>query len=223
MTRVKVCGITNPFDARLAVHAGADALGLLFAESPRRVTVAAAREILEVVAPFITPGGVFMDAPLEMVRDICRELRLHTVQLHGMESPDEIRELRREFRVIKTLELTREDEVQNLTRIAADAYLLDARGPAGAGGTGRTCDWTLAAQAAAQHLVVLAGGLSPDNVREAVRTVRPFGVDASSRLEESPGKKDPALLRRFVEEVRKADLENLQPPDLPADASKEPR
>lgn len=207
MTRVKICGITNPFDARLAVHAGATAIGLIFARSPRRVTVAAAEEVVEVIPPFVTTVAVFMDAPLAQVHDVCSALRIRTVQLHGFEGPDYIRELKREFVVVKGCNVESTTEVESLANYGADAYLVDTRSPTGGGGTGRTCDWDLARAAALRHPVILAGGLSPDNVRQAVTQVRPYAVDASSCLEESPGKKDPQKMRRFVEEVRRSDME----------------
>ena len=213
MTRIKICGITNPFDARLAVHAGADALGLLFAQSVRRITVAQAREIVEVVPPLVSCIAVFMDSSTETIRGICRQLGIRTVQLHGMESPEQVGELRREFKVIKGVHLTADSEIDKLAGFGADAYLVDSRSATGGGGTGRLCDWDLAAAAAARHVVVLAGGLSADNVADAIRSVQPYAVDASSLLEEAPGKKDPVLMRSFVEEVRRADRESTPSPD----------
>jgi len=216
MTRVKICGITNPFDARLAVHAGATAIGLIFARSPRRVTVAAAEEVVEVVPPFVDTVAVFMDAPVQEVRDVCSSLRVHTVQLHGFEGPDYVRELKREFVVVKACSLESTAEVGSLGNYGADAYLVDSRGPAGGGGTGRTCDWDIARAAAAQYPVILAGGLSPANVRGAVTRVRPYAVDAATSLEESPGKKDPQKMKRFVEEVLRADMELLSESEEPS-------
>lgn len=207
MTRVKICGITNPFDARLAVHAGAAAIGLIFARSPRRVTVAAAQEVVEVIPPFVDTVAVFMDAPVAEIRDVCSSLRIRTIQLHGFEGPDYVRELKREFVVVKACNVESAAEVDSLADYGADAYLVDSRSPTGGGGTGRTCDWDIARDVAARYPVILAGGLSPDNVRRAVTHVRPYAVDASSSLEESPGKKDPQKMRRFVEEVRLSDME----------------
>ena len=213
MTRVKICGITNPFDARLAVHAGADAIGVIFAESPRRVSVGTAREIVEVIPPLVDVVALFMDAPARDVRDICSQLAIRTIQLHGFESPEYIRELSRDFRIIKACSLQAGEDLALIDPYGADAYLIDSRRPTGAGGTGRTCNWELAATAAERHIVVLAGGLGSDNVAQAIRVVRPFAVDCSSRLEERPGRKDPEKIRRFVEEVRRVDAERLAPPD----------
>jgi len=213
MTRVKICGITNAFDARLAVHAGATAIGLIFARSPRRVTVAAAQDVVVVIPPFVEIVAVFMDAPVGEVRDVCSSLRIHTVQLHGFEGPDYVRELKREFAVVKACSVESTAEIESLADYGADAYLVDSRSPTGAGGTGRTCDWALARAAASQYPVILAGGLSPDNVRRAVTLVRPYAVDASSSLEESQGKKDPQKMRRFVEEVLRGDMDLLAESD----------
>jgi len=213
MTRIKICGITNPFDARLAAHAGAHALGLVFAQSVRRITVAEAREIVEVVPPMVSCVAVFMDASTETIRSTCRQLGIGTIQLHGMEGPEYVAELRREFKVIKGVHLTAKSEIEKLGVYGADAYLVDSRSETGGGGTGQPCNWDIAAAAAARHIVVLAGGLSVDNVADAIRAVRPYAVDASSLLEEAPGKKDPILMSSFVQEIRRADRESMPSPD----------
>ena len=152
-----------------------------------------------------------MDADARDVREICAQLSIRTVQLHGFESPEYVRELRREFKVVKACRLDAADDIDGMDAYAADAYLVDSSGPTGAGGTGRTCNWELAAAAAERHIVLLAGGLGCDNVAQAIRFVHPYAVDVSSRLEETPGRKDPEKIRRFVEEVRRVDAECIAP------------
>jgi len=212
--RVKICGITAPDAARAAADAGADAVGLVFAESPRRVTPQAAAEIVRALPPWVTAVGVFVDAPADEVRTVAAAVGLTTVQLHGDESPDAMAALG-DLKIIKAFRIGSEadvaaarawrNECERLGRWP-DAYLVDAhvvQGPKG--GTGRPADWHLAARLISEdglRPLILAGGLGPDNVAEAVRQVRPGGVEGSSRLEAGPGRKDPAKVRAFLEAVR---------------------
>lgn len=202
-TRVKICGITEPEDAALATECGADAVGLVFAPSPRQVTTAQAAEVLKAVGPFVTAVALFVDAEADFMRRVCGELRIATVQLHGRETPETVRALR-PLKVIKALRVGSADDLVGMERYQADGYLLDARVPGNVGGTGKTFDWTLAVEPARRLPVILAGGLTPDNVTEAVRRVRPYGVDVSSGVESSPGRKDPHKVRDFVANARSA-------------------
>ena len=139
MIRVKICGITSPEDARLTVAAGADAIGLVFAESPRRVDLVRARAILEAVGPFVTPVAVFVDSPLEEIRTVTEKLGITTVQLHGLECPEKLEELR-PLKVIRGVRVGGPEDLEELERSQADAFLLDARVPGKMGGTGVTFD-----------------------------------------------------------------------------------
>jgi phosphoribosylanthranilate isomerase len=201
--RVKICGITRPEDALVAAEAGADAIGLVFAESPRRVTPEQAAAILAALPPFVTPVALFVDETAERVRRLCQSLGIRTVQLHGEESAATARQLG-DLCVIKAFRIGGEADLAALEGYPAAAYLLDSRVAGRRGGTGMAFDWGLAARAARHGRIILAGGLRPDNVAEAIRLVRPYGVDTSSGVECEPGKKDPAKMRAFVEAARAA-------------------
>jgi phosphoribosylanthranilate isomerase len=214
--RVKICGIARPEWAVAASEAGADAVGFVFAESPRRVTPEAAAAIVRALPPWVTPVGVFADEPAERVAEVARAVGLGAVQLHGDEPPECLRDLG-SLKVIKALRVGSPEDLEaaRAWRRAAerlgrppDAYLVDARVPGGPrGGTGRTADWSSARRLAEEGFrpLILAGGLGPENAAEAVRAVRPWGVDGSSALESAPGVKDPARIRAFIEAVRKAE------------------
>lgn len=197
MVRVKVCGVNNIDDAMAAAYAGADALGFIFAHSPRRVEPAVARRIISLLPPLVSAVGVFVNCHLEevaRVRDYCR---LDLVQLHGDERPGEAEALGGAGRVIKAL------GVGPGRRIEADEYpnatlLLDAQAPGVRGGTGHTVDWAMAGEIARRRAVILAGGLTPENVARAVAEVRPFAVDACSGLEIEPGRKDHDKIASFI-------------------------
>jgi phosphoribosylanthranilate isomerase len=214
-TRVKICGITRPEYARAAAEAGADAIGLVFAESPRTVTVAEAARIVDALPPWVMSIGVFVDQPAAMIRTVAEEVGLGAVQLHGDESPEAAADLGR-LKVIKALAVSSEADVaaarrwrDQATRLGRtpDAYLVDARvadGPRG--GTGRTADWDLAARMIAEGFepLILAGGLTPANVAAAIATVRPWGVDTSSGVETEPGLKSVEKIEAFVAAARRA-------------------
>jgi phosphoribosylanthranilate isomerase len=203
---VKICGITNVEDALRAAQCGATAIGLIFAEeSPRRITFRAAAEILSVVPEKLLRVGVFVNEPLEHLNDCVAKLGLHFAQLHGEESPDFCRQVK--GRVIKAFRVSSEGDLEALQHYRVDAFLLDAFSPGKRGGSGRTFDWSLAVKAKehAQGVpIILSGGLNPDNVAEAIQTVLPWGVDASSGVEISPGKKDHDKVRLFVENAIRA-------------------
>lgn len=193
MVRVKICGITNPDDALAAVAAGADALGFVFAPSPRRVTAEAAREIIELLPPLVATVGVFRDAPLAEALRLRKFCGLDWVQLCGAEDWQYVAACGP--RVIKVAPVG--DEPPDPAAHPQAQLLLDAASPRGGGG-GRAFDWTLAAPICARRPVILAGGLNPTNVSRAVAVARPFAVDVSSGVEAAPGRKDHDLVSRFV-------------------------
>jgi indole-3-glycerol phosphate synthase/phosphoribosylanthranilate isomerase len=203
---VKICGITTVEDGRLAVAAGADAVGFVFwPKSPRAVLPATARLIAAALPPFVLRVGVFVDASPEEMRRVADEVGLDVVQLHGDEPPEAVALAPR--RAIKAVRVgpgfLPEDALRYTGR--AGALLVDTRadGLETPGGTGRTFDWSLVRPVrAATPFLVLAGGLTPDNVGEAIAAVRPDAVDVSSGVESSPGRKDPAKVRAFVDAVR---------------------
>lgn len=201
MTRVKVCGITNLGDALAALGAGAELLGFNFyARSPRYVSPAEARKIVERLPEGVSCVGVFVNesAPAEVER-IAREAGLDAVQLHGDETPEYCRSLRG-LTTIKALRVGADYDAGAAAAYGADAVLLDAYVPGERGGTGHTFDWTHAALTRGRvPRLFLAGGLTPDNVAAAVAAVRPYAVDVCSGVETAPGRKSPELMRRFVE------------------------
>lgn len=201
MTRVKICGITNLEDARVATGAGADFLGFIFyPQSPRYVTPDQVREIVtQLRHPHPATIGVFVNQRPEIVARTLTFCGLDYAQLHGAEPPAMVAALmERGLRVIKALRVRDGTARAEIERYRATAYLLDTYVPGQPGGTGHTFDWTLAVQAQGCGPLILAGGLTPDNVALAVRTVQPWGVDVSSGVEAAPGRKDPAQVRRFI-------------------------
>jgi phosphoribosylanthranilate isomerase len=199
MVKVKVCGITNPGDARVAADAGADAIGLVFAESPRKVSVEQAREIAAALPEGIPKVGVFVDEEPEEVLRIAREVGLDYAQLHGDERPEAVAEIHGGgVGVIKVLRVRDEGSLEAMERYDADLFMLDAYSEKARGGTGTRFDWGLAKAVRGYANILVSGGLSPENVREAIEFFEPYGVDASSSLEDRPGKKNGELVRRFV-------------------------
>ncbi|MEA3368453.1 MAG: phosphoribosylanthranilate isomerase [Planctomycetota bacterium] len=214
--RVKICGITRPEWARAAAAAGADAVGLVFAESPRRVGPEEAAGIIDALPPWVAPVGVFVDTPPADVRNLADRLRLAAVQLHGDEPPETLADVG-SAKIIKALGVASEADLDAARRWrdaaeaagrTPDAYLVDARVAGGPkGGTGQTADWSLAARMQAEGFtpLILAGGLGPENAADAVRAVRPWGVDSSSGTEAAAGEKSPDKIRAFVDAVRAAE------------------
>jgi phosphoribosylanthranilate isomerase len=198
MVKIKICGITNLEDALLAAELGADALGFIFyAKSPRKVAPETAREIIAQLPPFVAAVGVFVDEAAALVQELAAQVRLDWVQLHGQESPDYCRNLGR--RVIKAFRIQGEDSLPQLADYqgAAQALLLDTYKKGQVGGTGEIFDWHWARKAKKYGPIILAGGLTSDNVARAIATAGPAAVDAASGTEVAPGKKDPAKLRAF--------------------------
>jgi phosphoribosylanthranilate isomerase len=203
MVKVKVCGITNPEDARVAADAGADAIGLVFAESPRRVSVERAREIAAALPEEVLKVGVFVDAEPREVLRIAREVGLDYAQLHGDEPPETLAEIRDGgVGVMKALRVRNAEALAAVERYEADLFLLDAWSAKARGGTGARFEWELAKSLRGRDNIVVSGGLGPANVREAIEYFEPYGVDASSSLEERPGKKNGERVRRFVGAAR---------------------
>lgn len=201
MIRVKICGITNPEDALTAVAAGADALGFVFyPPSPRHVTPERATEIIRVLPPFVQTVGLFVNEALATINALADQCGLDIIQLHGEESPDYCAAVNR--RIIKAFRVKDAASIATMAEYPAAAYLLDTWSPTSHGGTGMTFNWDLAAQATASHQIILAGGLTPDNVGNAVRQVRPYAVDVSSGVESAPGRKDPHLVQQFIREAK---------------------
>ena len=203
--KVKVCGNTNGEDALAAVESGADALGFIFYEkSPRYVVPAIAGQIIAELPPLVMSVGVFVNEGLATVRSIMDTYHLGMAQLHGDENASYCHELSRP--VIKALRLKNRESLLALAeyqgRGSVRGFVLDTFSELAYGGTGQVTDWTLAAEVAKTTPILLAGGLTPDNVTEAIRVVRPYGVDVSSGVESAPGKKDRAKLRAFLEAVR---------------------
>ena len=210
-TRIKICGIKDPDTAHAAVDAGADAVGLVFVEkSPRCVTIEQAKAVAQALPDTVVPVGLFVDCPGQTMRQIMQSSRLHVAQLHGHESIDDLDDLIG-YPAWKALPF---DEHFQRTASTWDhdprveALLVDTP-PTGelTGGSGTTFDWAGLA-AVKEHLakpIILAGGLTPDNIGEAIRTVRPYAVDVSSGVESSRGVKDAGLIKAFCEAVQQAD------------------
>ena len=203
-TRVKICGITNLADALAAIEAGADALGLNFYEkSPRHISLKTAAEIASHLPPFVMRVGLFVNAPEELVTRAIGECSLSLLQFHGDEPPDFCTHFG--LMSMKAFRIRDAESLKEIPNYATEAYLLDAYSPDARGGTGEKFNWDLAVEAQKfGKPIFLAGGLTPENVAEAVRKVRPFGVDVSSGVESAPGKKDAAKVRAFIEAVRGA-------------------
>jgi phosphoribosylanthranilate isomerase len=202
--RIKICGITNKEDALAAARFGADALGFIFAPSPRKISTESVREIIKTLPPFVKTVGVFVDEDPERVSSIAASCGLDILQLHGSESVDYCSSFDR--RVIKAVRLQSRDELKNLSKYVnvVDALLLDTYLPNKLGGTGVTFDWKLAVEARRYGRIVLAGGLTPKNVAAAISMVKPYAVDASSGLERSPGVKDHEKMAQFIRKAIQA-------------------
>lgn len=200
--KVKICGITSVADGVAAAEAGADMIGLMFYErSPRHITLATAAEISRALSPFIVKVGVFVNPDEDTVMRAIGDCGVSLLQFHGEEPP----EFCTQFGAMsmKAFRVRDAGSLLALPNYSTDAYLLDAYSPDAHGGTGAKFNWDLAIEAK-QHgkPIFLAGGLTPENVGEAVRKVQPFGVDVSSGVESAPGQKDHAKLRAFIQAIR---------------------
>ena len=204
MVRVKICGITNPEDALWAAECGADAVGFIFADSPREISAARAREIRAGLPPFVSAVGIFVDPDPREVREIFDDVALDFVQLYG---GDERRFLEESGlgprRLIRSISVGSEDDLTAIAKTSANIIHLDTKVEGKAGGTGKTFDWSLAARAAAfGKRLILAGGLNPDNVAEAIESASPHAVDVSSGVESEPGRKDSDKVREFIRRAK---------------------
>ncbi len=199
--KIKICGITNAEDAQVAVDAGADALGFIFyAQSPRFVEIQTVKSIVDQLPPFVLPIGVFVNEEQTMVQNIMDACGLALAQLHGDETPVYCETLGHP--VLKGIRLRDRSSFLALAeykgRAGVRGFLLDAFSETAYGGTGSVADWDLAAEAAKAAPILLAGGLSPENVQDAIQKVHPYGIDVSSGVEASPGKKDHAKVHAFM-------------------------
>jgi phosphoribosylanthranilate isomerase len=202
--KIKICGITNLEDASLAVDLGTDALGFIFAPSPRQVSPEDVRHIIRELPPFVKTVGVFVNEDPEIIRDTMQFCGLDMVQMHGDEPP----ELCNRFMpdVIKALRIKDRSDLESVLayKAAVRALLLDTYSENSAGGTGRTFDWDLAIGVKATGIpIILAGGLGPSNIQDAVTRVRPYAVDVNSAIEERPGKKSKILMEELFEKIKK--------------------
>jgi len=207
MVRVKICGITNLADAKAALDLGADALGFNFYEkSVRNIAPADAYNITRALPDKIEAAGVFVNWSPDAVIALARAVDLDTVQLHGDEPPATARAVAKYFDVTKALRVGKGFRLASLRPFQSSvrAFLFDAAKSGEYGGTGQRTDWAIARRAAKTHRIILAGGLTPENVAEAILTVRPYVVDVASGVESRPGKKDRAKLRAFFSEVSRA-------------------
>jgi len=200
MVQVKICGITRAADARAAVSLGATAIGFVFWPlSGRYVTPEVAASIARLV-PDVVTVGVFVNSSVEEIHEVADEVGLTSVQLHGDEPDEMYKQL--SYRVIRAIGVKGEETIAKADRVPRDVMvLLDVHDPVQRGGTGQTVDWDVAATIAAKRQIVLAGGLRPDNVAAAIRSVRPYGIDVSSGVEASPGIKEAGKLSSLFSEV----------------------
>ena len=206
--RIKICGITNKKDALMAADFGADALGFIFAKgSPRKITPATARYIIDKLPPFVVPVGVFVDSPIEEILSIIERTGIQCVQLHGNESPTEYSKLN--IPIIKSFRVDKHFEADTLLRFPGAAYLLDTFVKGTLGGTGKTFDWNVAVSAKVYGRIILAGGLTPDNIIEAINKVQPYSIDISSGVESVPGKKDKMKLQQLFTAINSLRGNNL--------------
>ncbi|MFH1102189.1 MAG: phosphoribosylanthranilate isomerase [Pseudomonadota bacterium] len=202
MVRVKICGITRIRDALWAVRCGVDALGFIFAESPRRVSPEKAKAIIDTLPPFVRSVGVFVDEQPRTLLDIATFCGLDLVQLHGEETPDYCRNL--PFSAIKAFRIRNPSSLSaiNSYRGVVKGAVLDTYHSVKMGGTGETFDWKLAVKARKYGIpIILSGGLTPENIQQAVRMVRPYAVDVNSGVENRPGQKDAVLVEQIMNRI----------------------
>lgn len=199
--KVKICGMTQLKDALFAVEQGVDAVGFIFyKKSPRAVTMKTVREIITKLPPLVDTVGVFVNESAERLNKVADYCGLDLVQLHGEESPAFCRKIHR--RVIKAFRVKDLQSIKQLEKFPVSGFLLDTFSDDLHGGTGKTFDWNLALPAKKMGPVILAGGLTPRNILQAVRQVRPYGVDVCSGVEKSPGIKDLEKVRAFLKNIR---------------------
>jgi phosphoribosylanthranilate isomerase len=198
---VKICGVTSEEDALLAVAMGADAIGFVFAPSPRQIAPQKAADIAKRLPTEIVTVGVFRDESRQRVVDTIHHSKLRAAQLHGRETPADSHWIRQRVRLVIKAFAAGDPELDAADEYGADAILIDSATP----GSGEVFDWSLAEGAPSNRRVILAGGLTPANVADAVRVVRPWGVDVASGVETAPGRKDATKMRAFVAAAKAAE------------------
>ena len=199
--KVKICGMTNLKDVKVAVDGGVDAVGFIFyKKSPRSVTMQAVREIVLELPPFVHSVGVFVNETAEQINKIADHCKLDRVQLHGDESPAFCKKIRR--RVIKAIRVKDMQSLKKLSEYPVSSFLLDTFSQDHYGGTGKVFDWNLAYPAKKYGPIILAGGLTPINVRQAIQRIQPYGVDVCSGVESQPGIKDHKKMQAFLKNVK---------------------
>lgn len=201
MVRIKICGITNLEDALAAIEFGADAIGFVFqSKSPRSIKPETAKKIVSSIPPFITTVGVFVDEDKSLVEKIADQVGLNVVQLHGSEPPEACCLCRRVIKAIRVKDLT---DLEPLQQYDISAFLLDTYSPHSIGGTGQIFNWDIAVEAKKFGHIILAGGLTPENVEEAIKWVQPYGIDVATGVEgRRKGKKDLKKLKLFIKKAR---------------------
>ena len=214
---VKICGLTSEEDALLAVAMGADAVGFVFAPSSRQIAPLKVADIVKRLPVDITTVGVFRDEAAQRVVDIVTQTGLRAAQLHGFESPNEARWIRQRIRTVFKAFPAGDPRLDHADDWGADVILIDSATP----GSGEVFDWSLAEGAPSNRRVLIAGGLTPANVGDAIRRIRPWGVDVSTGVESSPGHKDARKLKAFLDAARAA-ARDAEPPDHQGDAAHRP-
>jgi phosphoribosylanthranilate isomerase len=207
--KVKICGITNMEDALLSAELGADALGFIFVKtSPRHIRPSTARKIIQELPPFVIPVGVVADAEHDEILELIDETGICCVQLHGNESPKQLAKF--PVPAYKSFCVDKEFNLETLQRYKGSAYLLDTHVEGMLGGTGKTFDWDIAVKAKAYGRIILAGGLTPENIVEAIQKVQPYAVDVNSGVESAPGKKDKNKLEQLFKTIRSLQNEKMK-------------
>lgn len=202
MVRAKICGITNFEDAKAACDYGADALGFVFARSPRRINPEAARSIIKKLPPYIVTVGVFVNEDKRKVLKIAKACKLNCLQFHGDEKPQYCNSFKDIYKVIKAVRVRDRASLKDLKRYDVDAFLLDSFVRGRRGGTGISFDWGLALEAKKfGKPLILSGGIGTKNVAEAIKKVGPYAIDVSSAAEDSPGRKNRKLMRLLIEKA----------------------
>lgn len=206
MVKVKICGITNLEDALASCEYGADALGFIFyKKSPRFIEPERVRDIIKDLPPFVTTVGVFVDEDADKINEIVKEVGLNVVQLYSKELPEFCEGIRSKVIKVFRIQGSRVQEFKDeMKKYRVSAYLLDTYQEGMPGGTGETFNWKIAKEAKGFGRIILAGGLTPQNVAEAVKTVMPYAIDVSSGVEERPGKKDLKKVKEFIERAKGA-------------------
>ena len=211
---VKICGITNEDDALFAVAMGADAVGFIFAPSTRQIAPQRVYDITRRLPPEVLTVGVFRDEHPSRVIELANKAGVKAVQLHGRETPEQAREIASSIRYVIKAFPSNSPDLRRADEYGTNMVLLDAPSP----GSGKVFDWNLAAELPESLRLILAGGLDPDNVADAIEIVEPWGVDVASGVEASPGRKDPTKVRRFIANARAAaPTPYLGPDELPYD------